>query len=151
LVCLAGSMSAGTIIHLFVGTLAQALVLAAFMPAVMGMASNTGVQTATLLIRDIGNTAPLREWLLGVISREFKTAFLSGTFCGTLAGLVAWLGFGSNPLIGLVIGGSLCLSILFSTFLGTSLPIMFQKLNVDPAVASGPFVTTINDSTALVI
>jgi len=151
LICLAGSMSAGTIIHLFESTLEQALVLAAFMPAVMGMAGNTGVQTATLLIRNMGNTQPLREYLLRLIFREFKTAFLIGTFCGALAGLVAWLGFGSNPLIGLVIGGSLCLSILFSTFLGTSLPILFQKLAVDPAVASGPFVTTINDSTALLI
>ena len=121
------------------------------MPAVMGMAGNTGVQTATLLIRNMGNTVSLREYLLRLIVREFQTAFLIGSFCGSIAGLVAWLGFGSNPLIGLVIGISLCLSILFSTFLGTSLPVMFQKFNVDPAVASGPFVTTINDSTALVI
>lgn len=151
LICLAGSMSAGTIIHLFENTLEQALVLAAFMPAVMGMAGNTGVQTATLLIRNMGNTVSLREYLLRLIVREFQTAFLIGSFCGSLAGLAAWLGFGANPLIGLVIGVSLCLSILFSTFLGTSLPVLFQKLNVDPAVASGPFITTINDSTALVI
>ena len=50
-----------------------------------------------------------------------------------------------------VIGFSLFLSILFSTFLGTSIPYVFQRLSIDPAVASGPFVTTINDSTALMI
>lgn len=151
LICLGGSMSAGTIIHLFEHTLAQAIVLAAFMPAVMGMAGNTGVQTSTLLIRNMTPGPSLRQYLLRMVLQEFRTAMLIGLLCGSLAGLVAWLGFRADPLLGAVIGVSLCLSIMFSTFLGTSLPFLFQKLGVDPAVASGPFITTINDSTALII
>ncbi|PKL75517.1 MAG: magnesium transporter [Candidatus Melainabacteria bacterium HGW-Melainabacteria-1] len=151
LICLGGSMSAGTIIHLFEQTLAEAIVLAAFMPAVMGMAGNTGVQTSTLLIRSMGTGPSLRRHLLRIVLREFRTALAIGLLCGSLAGSVAWYFFHANPAIGGVIGLSLCLSILFSTFLGTSIPFLFQKLSVDPAVASGPFITTINDSTALII
>lgn len=151
LICLGGSLSAGTIIHLFENTLEQAIVLASFMPAVMGMAGNTGVQTSTLVIRNMSDGPTLRRYLLRLVLREFRTAFFIGLICGTLAGLVAWLAFHANPWIGGVIGLSLFLAILFSTFLGTSIPYMFQKLSVDPAVASGPFVTTINDSTALTI
>jgi len=151
LICLAGSMSAGTIIHLFETTLEHTIVLASFMPAVMGMAGNTGVQTSTLVIRNMTPGPSLRRYLLQLVLREFRTAVFIGVLCGSLAGLIAWLGFHSNPIIGVVIGLSLCLSILFSTFLGTSIPYLFQRLDVDPAVASGPFITTINDSTALVI
>ncbi len=151
LICLGGSLSAGTIIHLYEATLSQVLVLASFMPAIMGMAGNTGVQTATLVIRNMTDGPSLRSYLLKLVLREFRTAFFIGSTCGMLAGGMAWLGFGANPLIGLVIAFSLFLSILSSTFLGTSIPYVFQKLSIDPAVASGPFVTTINDSTALII
>lgn len=151
LICLGGSMSAGTIIHLFQDTLEAAIVLASFMPAVMGMAGNTGVQTSTLLIRNMSTGPSLRRHLFKIVMREFRTAMVIGLLCGSLAGIAAWRLFHANPAIGAVIGLSLCLSILFSTFLGTSIPFLFQKLSVDPAVASGPFVTTINDSTALII
>lgn len=151
LICLAGSMSAGTIIHLFANTLEKAIVLTSFMPAVMGMAGNTGVQTATLVIRNMSDGPSLRRYLLRLVLREFRTAFFIGVLCGTVAGMISWLAFKANPLLGVVIGLSLCTAIMFSTFLGTSLPYMFQKFSVDPAVASGPFVTTINDSTALII
>lgn len=151
LICLGGSMSAGTIIHLFHNTLEQAIVLASFMPAVMGMAGNTGVQTSTLLIRNMSTGPLLRRYLFKIVLREFRTAIVIGVLCGSLAGVIAWQLFHANPVLGVVIGLSLCLSIMFSTFLGTSLPFLFQKLSVDPAIASGPFVTTINDSTALII
>lgn len=151
LICLGGSVSAGTIIHLFKHTLEEAIVLASFMPAVMGMAGNTGVQTSTLLIRNMGGGPLPRNYLWRMVLREFRTAFVIGLLCGAIASSVAIYFFHSNPLIGVVIGLSLFLSILFSTFLGTSLPYLFQKFEIDPAVASGPFVTTINDSTALII
>lgn len=151
LICLGGSLSAGTIIHLFERTLSEVIVLAAFMPAIMGMAGNTGVQTATLVIRNMTDGPSLRSYLWKLVLREFRTAFFIGLTCGILAGSMAWLGFHANPLIGLVIGFSLFLSILSSTFLGTSIPYFFQRMSIDPAVASGPFVTTINDSTALII
>lgn len=151
LICLGGSLSAGTIIHLFESTLAEVIVLAAFMPAIMGMAGNTGVQTATLVIRNMTDGPSLRSYLWKLVLREFRTAFFIGVTCGVLAGTMAWLGFHANPLMGLVIGFSLFLSILSSTFLGTSIPYFFQRMSIDPAVASGPFVTTINDSTALMI
>lgn len=151
LICLGGSMSAGTIIHLFENTLEHTIVLASFMPAVMGMAGNTGVQTSTLVIRNMSTGPSLHRYLWRLVLREFRTAFFIGSLCGSIAGSIAWLGFHANPLIGAVIGLSLFLSILFSTFLGTSIPYLFQKFDIDPAVASGPFVTTINDSTALLI
>jgi magnesium transporter len=151
LICLGGSVSAGTIIHLFQNTLESAIILASFMPAVMGMAGNTGVQTSTLLIRNMGGGPMPRNFLWRMVLREFRTAFVIGLICGLIASSVATFLFHANPLIGAVIGISLFLSILFSTFLGTSLPYLFQRLSIDPAVASGPFVTTINDSTALVI
>lgn len=151
LICLGGSMSAGTIIHLFENTLEHTIVLASFMPAVMGMAGNTGVQTSTLLIRNMGTGPSLKRHLFKIVLREFRTALFIGLLCGSLAGGAAWYFFHANPAIGAVIGVSLSLSVMFSTFLGTSLPFLFQKLSVDPAVASGPFITTINDSTALII
>lgn len=150
LICLGGSMMAGTIIHVFQGTLEKVIVLTSFMPSIMGMAGNSGIQTSTLIVRNLVSGTPVRNELWEMVIRECRIALLIGLICGSLAGLVAQLFF-AKGLLGIVVGVSLFSSILFSTFLGIFWPFFLVKMSVDPAIASGPLITTMNDSTALII
>lgn len=150
LICLGGSLMAGTIIHMFEYTLEKVIVLASFMPSIMGMAGNSGIQTSTLIVRNLVTGTPVRNEMWEMVQRECKIATLISLLCGSLAGLVAHFFF-LKGLLGMVVGVSLCTSILFSTFLGIFWPFFLVRMSVDPAIASGPLITTMNDSTALII
>lgn len=150
LLCLGGSMVAGKIIHIFEPTLERLLVLASFMPAVMGMAGNSGLQTSTLMIRNLVTGPSLRDHLWQLIRREMGVALVIGSVCGICAGIMAQVLF-EGGIVGLVVGLSMFISILFSTCLGIILPLLLDKTGIDPAVASGPLIATLNDSTAITI
>lgn len=151
LTCLGGAMMAGSVIHLFNATLNQILLLASFLPAVMGMAGNTGIQTSTLIIRNLGSGPSLRSYFWRLVRQELLSALLIGLFFGLVLGGSAWLFFEASILLALLVGCSLTFSILSASILGVFLPFLLEKAKVDPAVASGPLITTLNDSMAAFI
>ena len=84
------------------------------------------------------------------ILREMGTAILIGATCGAAASGVAWLWFG-EPLVGACVGISMFLVICLAVLLGVLVPLVFHRVGIDPAVASGPFITTANDVLGLTI
>lgn len=143
-------MGTASIIGHFQATLEQAAILASFIPLIGGMGGNAGTQALAVVVRGLS----LGEWtgrdLLRLIFRELGTGLITGTTVGLLIAIITTLWKG-NPMLGLVIGLSLFLTLIVSTLAGASIPIIIQKFKIDPAVASGPFITTINDIVGLLL
>ena len=149
---LTGLVLAGALINFFEVTLREALFLFAFVPAIMGMGGNIGSQTSTIAVRGL---ATGRIVLGGDSVRQFlwqqiKVGVILGIVCAVIVGLGAML-WQANPVYGVVVGASLFVAVMFASVFGTLIPIIFEKLGVDPAVAAGPLVTTSNDITGVLI
>jgi magnesium transporter len=134
----------------FEGVLARTVQLAFFMPIIMGMGGNVGNQCAMVIVRGLA-TGRLELAPVGkLIARELTTAMILALVFGVgLSSVAAALGVGPLALP-LVVGLGIVASILIAASLGTVFPILFRKLGADPAIASGPFVTTTTDVLAIV-
>ena len=136
------------IIGRFESTLAQLTALAAFIPIIMGMGGNIGTQSATIVVRGIATGRVNIRDFAKVISRELGVGFILGITYGALIAAVAKVSFISEPFswaLSVVVGGAIFSSMTVAAFVGTSVPLIFHRLNIDPAVATGPFVTTTMD------
>ncbi len=149
-ICLFGGMGSATIVSHFEDVLGTVLTLAFFVPLLMGMGGNVGVQSATLVVRSLAlgeiDTSKIWERLF----REIRTSLIMGLACGGLVGLFAFLWQG-NPTLGVVVAIAMFGAILAASATGVLMPMIFKKLGIDPAVATGPVVTTINDWSGLLI
>lgn len=140
----------GNIISYFENTLQQVVILAAFIPLIADMAGNTGTQSLAVVVRGLALGKFTKQDVFRIIRREASTGLIIGTTCGLLIAGVAYL-WQSNPYLGFVIGFSLWATLLVATLAGAVIPMILDLLNIDPAVASGPFITTINDILGLTI
>ncbi len=145
-----GGLLSALVINHFHGSLEKMLTLSFFIPVIMAMGGNTGTQAATVVIRglatgDISIVHTGRRLLV-----ELRVALINGILCGLLLGLIVsfWL---SDPQLGIGVGVSLIAVILFSGSFGAFVPLLLRKLNIDPALAAGPFITTSNDILGLLI
>lgn len=147
---LLGGILAAVVINQFESSLERVLALAFFFPVVMAMGGNTGTQAATVAVRGMATgdismvNVGKRLWV------EMKVAFINGVICGILLGLIVgfWI---SDYRMGSVVALSLILIILNSGFIGAAVPLALKRFNIDPAIATGPFVTTLNDILSLLI
>jgi magnesium transporter len=150
LVTMIGGILAGGVIGVFEEALETVVVLAFFIPIVMGMGGNSSTQSVGIFIRGyvLGQIDPkdFGKHLL----REIGVGLGLGLILGVIAGGAATLWQG-NPMIGLVVGLSLACTITLATGLGFLVPLLMNKLGIDPAVASEPIITTINDFTGMMI
>ena len=133
--------------------------LAAFVPVIMAMGGNTGMQASAVTVRGIALGELAGAKLLKVSLKEISVGILMGLVCGTLTGLLVWgnLTYFEHAMtvppikLGLVVAISMCSAMTFAALTGTLLPILLHQMKVDPALASGPFVTTGNDLSASMI
>ncbi|MBL8689213.1 MAG: magnesium transporter [Rhodospirillaceae bacterium] len=144
LVNLVTAFIAASVIAMFADTIAQVVALAVLAPIVASMGGNAGTQSLTvavraLAMREIGRTNALR-----VIVKEVALGIINGAIFGLAVGLVAWAWFG-KPMIGVVIGLALILNLMAAGLAGMTIPLILERLGVDPAVASGVFLTTVTD------
>jgi len=139
--------------------LGEVVALSAFVPIVMAMGGNTGIQSSTLIVRRLAiGTLDISD-LFGVLRKEIFTGALMGILCGAVIGLWAHFVFiwgadstSFNPVfLALVVAVSLFMAMSFAALYGAFTPMLLNRLNVDPAIASGPFVTASNDIFALLI
>ncbi len=145
-----GGIFAAAVIHRFAATLEQMIALSFFFPVVMAMGGNTGTQAATLVVRGLA-TGEITFVKIGKrLWMELRVALVNGLICGGILGLVVgfWLG---DFRLGGMIAAALVLIILISGIIGSAVPLVLHRLNVDPALAAGPFVTTSNDIISLLI
>jgi magnesium transporter len=145
-----GGLLSALVINHFHGSIEKILALSFFIPVIMAMGGNTGTQAATVVIRGLatGDISVIHTSKRLVV--ELWVALINGILCGILLGLVVafWL---SDPQLGLGVGVSLITVILFSGSFGAFVPLLLRKLNIDPALATGPFITTSNDVLGLLI
>ncbi|MFG6118890.1 magnesium transporter [Thalassobacillus sp. B23F22_16] len=140
----------GSIISTFEETLDAVVALAFFMPLIAGMTGNTGTQSLAIVVRGLVSQDLDKKTVARLLLREMLVGIIMGLICGALILVVAYFWQG-NIALGAVVGLSLLLTIIIGTLTGTSIPLLLHKFNVDPAVASGPLITTINDILSLFI
>jgi len=145
-----GGLLSALVINHFHGSIEKILALSFFIPVIMAMGGNTGTQAATVVIRGLatGDISVIHTSKRLLV--ELWVALINGVVCGILLGLVVafWL---SDPQLGLGVGVSLITVTLFSGSFGAFAPLLLRKLNIDPALATGPFITTSNDILGLLI
>jgi len=147
---LLGGILAAAVINKFESSLEKILALSFFFPVIMAMGGNTGTQAATVAVRGLA-TGDISMVNIGKrLWMEMKVALINGIICGILLGLIVgfWL---TDYGLGAVVAVSLILIVLNSGFIGAAVPLALKRLNIDPALATGPFVTTSNDILSLLI
>ena len=150
MVAFVGQLIAAFIIQQFEGTLVQIIALTFFMPVIMAMGGNSGIQSSIIVIRGLATGEISVESTWRRFFREFRVSLFIGLIFGVIMLLVVglWLG---NYMMGLIIGFALNLVILQATLFGGLIPFLLKRADIDPALASGPFITTFNDILGLLI
>jgi len=148
LICLGGTQLSTMVLQVAKVQVALYDQMSVFTAAIMAMAGNTSLQSATTTVRRLAlDTLPRARFLRHVV-RELSVALLMGIVCGCLASLLAFT-FGHDPAIGVALGLAMAMGMSAASLLGSAMPIVLDLVGIDPAVASGPLVSTINDSLAL--
>jgi magnesium transporter len=128
----------------------QVLALAFFVPVIIGMAGNVGVQSSAIIVRGIavGEIDRFNFWFR--FGREVATGLLNGLVLGGAGvGIVYW--WQRNVELAIVIGIAMLSVVLTAAVLGTLYPLLLKRCHIDPAVATGPFITTSNDVIGILI
>jgi magnesium transporter len=144
LVNLGTAILASWVISLFDATIEQMVALAILMPIVASMGGNAGTQTMTVAVRALATRelGPINAFR--IILRETSVGLINGLFFAVIMGAFAWWWFGSDGL-GLVIGAAMIINLVAAALAGILVPLALDRLDLDPAVASGVFVTTVTD------
>jgi magnesium transporter len=138
------NLIAASVIAVFQDTLSAVIALAVFLPIVSDMSGCSGNQAVAV---------SLRELTLGIVNprdtarvwwQEARVGLLNGLALGAMLALVAWIWQG-NAWLGAVVGAALCLNTIVAVSIGGTIPLLLKRLDVDPAIASGPVLTTITD------
>src|SRR5699024_8681350 len=135
---------ASSVINLYAETIDQMVALAVLMPIVASMGGNAGTQTMTVAVRAIATRELTPRNTLRVSWREITVGAINGLGFGIAMALVAALWFGL-PMLGAVIALAMAMTLIAAALGGIVIPIALERFHVDPALASGPFVTTVTD------
>lgn len=139
-----GGIIAFFIIGHFEGSLRKLAYLAAFIPIIMGMGGNIGTQTSTIVVRGLATGRLNIRDTWSVVFKELAIGFILGMVYGFLIGMVAQLRY-STIQVAISVGLAVISSMTIAALVGSLVPMGFARINIDPAVATGPFVTTAID------
>ena len=149
LITLVGGMGMAELIGVFEHSLSKEAALASFIPVMLGTGGNVGTQAATIAVRNLALDKAVVISSTTMLFREARVGTLLGLAFGIILGGYASLRF--KPMLGLAIFISTLTTVFFAALLGMMVPLTLSRLNVDPAVATGPFVTTAIDLIAILI
>lgn len=143
-------MLTANLIDLFTETISQVALLAAFIPLIAGTAGNSGTQALAVAVRGIATRDIEDESKVKLLFREAGTGLITGLICAIfVVGLIfVWK---HEFVIALLVGAAILVSIFVATISGSFIPLFMHRLKIDPAVASGPFITTLNDVISIII
>ena len=144
-----GGILGAQVIGNFEVQIAQIPALAFFIPLVAAMGGNVGVQSSAVVVQSLANGTNQFSTILSRVKKEALLGILNGLICALVIFLITWLL--ETPSLGLTVGLSLFTVILFAAILGTLIPLVLNKYGIDPALATGPFITTMNDVVGLFI
>ncbi|KNG92705.1 magnesium transporter [Pseudaestuariivita atlantica] len=135
---------ASLVIAQFEAAIAQVVALAVLMPIVASMGGNAGTQSLTVAVRALATKDLTGANVWRVIRRECLVGLINGVVFAVVMGIVGVIWFGS-PALGYVIAAAMVVNLVVAGLAGTGIPIVLEKLGIDPALASGAFVTTVTD------
>ena len=138
------AIMASIVIALFETTLDQIVALAILMPIVASMGGNAGTQTLTVAVRALATKELSAANAWRVIGKELSVGLLNGISFAVIIGCVTWLWF-SNPALGIIIAAAMMINLIVAGFFGAIIPIILARYNMDPAIASSVFLTTLTD------
>ncbi len=139
------ALMAATVVYLYEDTIAALPMLAIFLPVVAGMGGNSGTQALTLMVRSLALGEVGWKNMRDVFTKELLVGIANGIALGVLAGGVGYLWSDGNASVGLALASAMVCTILLAGILGTLIPLLLNRLSVDPAVASGIFLHTLTD------
>ena len=138
------NIAAASVIAVYQDTLSAVIALAVFLPIISDMSGCSGNQAVAVSLRELSLGVVRPFEMLRVWTQEVSVGLINGFVLGSLIGVAAWLWQG-NVYLGLVAGGALAINTVVAVSLGGVIPLFLKKLNVDPALASGPILTTVTD------
>lgn len=150
LIAVIGELLSGRVINNFSEALQTIVALAFFIPVLMDMGGNVGTQSAAIVVRGLAIGQIHASSIVKNVLREAAVGLILGGFSGLLIAAVAYIWQG-KILLGLVVGIAMAFNLTLAAMLGTFVPLLWHKLGRDPAVASGPLITTILDVLGLFI
>jgi magnesium transporter len=144
-----GGILAMLVIISFEEELSKVLILAGFIPVIIGMGGNIGTQSSTITIRGLATGRINIKHAWNFIGKQLRVGLILGLIFGIMLGLLGWA-YG-EPRLGTVVALAIGFTMFISALLGTLVPVVLRRLDVDPAVATGPFVTTSADVLGVLI
>lgn len=135
---------AASVIAFYQDTLEEVIALAVFLPVISDMSGCSGNQAVAVSLRELSLGLVKPYELARVLWQEIKVGLINGLVLGVLIGLAAYF-YKGNAYLGLVVGGALAINTLVAVSIGGTIPLFLKKMNTDPALASGPILTTVTD------
>ena len=148
LINLGTAILASFVISLFDATIEQMVALAVLMPIVASMGGNAGTQTMTITVRALATKELTTYNAFRTFRKELVVGFLNGCLFAAVTGVITYLWFrdlNNSGLLGGIIAGAMIINLVVAGIAGVALPLILSRIKIDPAVASGVFVTTITD------
>jgi len=150
-----GGIISAWILGYFDGTLSEYAAIILFIPFVIGLAGNVGIQGATIIVRGLATGDIQEDNIAHIVKNEILVGVLNGTIfgilCGALISLTAEVLLNTDPVLGLVVGTGVILAVSIASLVGSLTPILFINLEIDPAISTGPVITVVNDILGLAI
>ena len=150
-----GGLVSAWILGSFHATLIDYAAIIFFIPFVIGLAGNVGIQGATVIVRGLATGDIQKDNLARVVKSEISVGILNGMIFGFLCGGLVYLTsetlLNTNPVLGWVVGVGIILAVSLASLMGSLTPILFINLDIDPAISTGPVITVINDILGLAI
>jgi magnesium transporter len=145
-----GGLASASVMSLYSFSLEKVIALAFFIPVITAMGGNVGLQTSTIIVRSMHSDGGFESGAYSRLMREWRIAITNAIVLGCAVLLVVglWL---KEWQLALVVGSALATVILVAATLGTIMPFTLRRVGVDPAVAQGPFVTTLNDIIGILV
>ncbi len=140
-----GGIAAFFIIGGFEENLSKFTSLAAFIPVIMGMGGNIGTQSSTIVVRGIATGRIDLKDFTRVVLKEFSVGLILGLVYGLFIGVIASVTFSNEPFsmaLSIAVGLAILCSMTIAALVGSMVPLILERLHIDPAIATGPFVTT---------
>ncbi len=144
MVGLIGGLGSSMLVSNFEGDISNLPKMAFFMPVVAAMGGNAGVQSSAIIVQGLANNTLKSKNILPKLGKEFTVAMINGLVCSALL-LMFNLIIGHGYNLSMVVSIALITVIVFASLLGTITPLILERFKIDPALATGPFITTIND------
>lgn len=146
-----GGLLGAKLIGFFEEGLAKYLALASFIPLVAATGGNVGIQASSLIVQSLASKSAFDDTPWQRFFKGFLVALLNGFVLGGFVFLVVVYLYGFEPVFGITVGFALFCVVLLSSFMGTVTPLVLHRYGINPAIASGPFITTTNDLLGLAV